>query len=64
MKQAVKFGFGFALGTYLFGFTKAALDLLIDKRFLKRFNANEKFRERVKVLSPELYAKYRKENKQ
>lgn len=64
MKQAIKFGFGFALGTYLFGLSKAVVDLTIDKCFAKKLANDEGFCERVKVMSPKLYAKYRKDNKQ
>lgn len=64
MKKAIKLGFGFALGAYLFSFAKAGVDFVIDKCFEKRLNKDEGFREHIKVTSPELYAKFRKENKQ
>lgn len=61
-KDAVKFGFGFALGTYLFAFTKAVIDFATEKYISKRFDEDGNFRERVKSISPELYAKHRKDN--
>lgn len=62
MKQAIKFGFGFAFGTFLFKFSKAVVDSVVDKCLAKKFAEDADFRERVKVMSPELYVKYRKEN--
>lgn len=63
MKDAVKFGFGFAAGTYLFKLCAAVADNVLDRYLKKKFDADPEFRLRVKKLSPELYIKYRKEDK-
>ena len=63
MKDAVKLGFGFALGAYLFKLCVAAVNVVSDKVVRDKLDADPEFRVRVKTISPELYAKYRKETK-
>ena len=64
MKDAIKFGFGFAFGAFVFRLCDAAADKMLDKVLKKRFDEDLEFRLAVKKISPELYVKYRKENKE
>ena len=63
MKDAIKFGFGFALGAYLFKLCGDVTWGVVEKCFEKKFDEDPEFRVRVKTVSPELYVRYRKENK-
>ena len=63
MKNAVKFGFGFALGMCLFEMCSDVACGVAEKFFEKKFDEDPEFRVRVKTVSPALYAKYRKEKK-
>ena len=63
MKEYVKFGFGFALGACLFKLCDKAVSGVVGKLFKKKFDEDPDFRLYVKAVSPELYIKYRKENK-
>jgi hypothetical protein len=58
MKNAIKFGFGFALGTCLFKACKTVADDFMSKKFKQ----DAEFRLHVKEVSPTLYARYRKDN--
>lgn len=62
MKKAFKFGFGVSLGVFAFNVCKTLVDMSIKKYFQKKFDEDLEFRLSVKRLSPELYAKYCKEN--
>lgn len=64
MKNAIKFGFGVALGVHLFNMCHAAVNFAVDKYISKKFDEDGNFREHVKVMSPELYVKLRKEDKE
>ena len=64
MKKAIKFGFGFAFGACAFNLCKTFATLIVNKHFRKKFDADPEFRIVVKEISPELYVKYRKEDKE
>lgn len=61
MKKAIKFGFGFAFGAYLFQLCSGVVNNVSKKHFVKKFNEDEEFR--VKTMSPEMYAKHLKDIK-
>lgn len=60
MKGAIKFGFGFAFGAYLFSFSRTFVNVLFERKFDK----DAKFRERVKVTSPRAYAELMKKRQE
>ena len=55
MKQAIKFGFGAALGIWLF----KACKTVADDFLYTRFASDPEFREQIKKVSPTLYYRYR-----
>ena len=63
MKEYIKLGFGFALGACLFRLCSTAVNVATEKFVRDKFDADPEFRVKVKTISPELYAKYRKETK-
>ena len=62
-KDAIKLGFGLAFGVHLFKMCNAISEKIADRYLKKRFDEDGNFRERIRVTSPELYARYRKESK-
>lgn len=64
MKKAFKVGFGVALGLYTFDLCKTLVNSVVERCFRKKFDTDLEFRLTVKEISPELYVKYRKENKE
>lgn len=60
MKHAIKLGFGVAFGMWLFEACKTVADDCMSKKF----DNDPDFRLNVKEISPTLYARYRKEQKE
>ena len=61
MKNAIKFGFGFAFGTWLFHFSKKLATAYSDGAFKRRFSRDDTFREFVRIVAPDLYETLMKE---